>query len=173
MAETLSPPLFREPLVERGPLTMSANWQRWLAAFWQQAGTGGPPGPMVRLAQRDRKATLDHQERRERAPRDLRDATGAQGAQGLPGAAGTARHPGACGGAELYGEHVHGTMTGCTAAITGTARYVVIGKHCTVTLPELTGTSNNAATTLTGFPAGIAPSTFVRAPIFTENSASV
>ena len=62
------------------------------------------------------------------------------------------------------------TMTGCTAAITGTARYVVIGKHCTVTLPELTGTSNNAATTLTGFPAGIAPSTYVRAPIFAETA---
>ena len=42
-----SPPLFREPLVARDPLTMTESWQRWLSAFWQQVQTtaGNAPGP--------------------------------------------------------------------------------------------------------------------------------
>lgn len=42
MTETnvlLTPPLFREALVQAGPWTMTDAWQRWLSAFWQQQVT--------------------------------------------------------------------------------------------------------------------------------------
>lgn len=45
MAEALGPPLFREPLVQPGPWTMTPSWQRWLALLTQHAGAPGPAGP--------------------------------------------------------------------------------------------------------------------------------
>lgn len=49
------------------------------------------------------------------------------------------------------------TLTGVTAGVTGTARYVRIGKAVTLFLPSLVGTSNTTACTITGAPANILP----------------
>lgn len=53
------------------------------------------------------------------------------------------------------------SLTGCTASVTGTARYVVDNDVCTLYLPGLTGTSNATSATITGLPAAIHPSTAV------------
>jgi len=49
MADTngtrLSPPPFREQLVDRGPWTMAQTWQRWLEQLYQKSGVPGPAGP--------------------------------------------------------------------------------------------------------------------------------
>lgn len=39
MAEELSPPPYREPLVFREPLTMTALWQRWLDVLFRRQGS--------------------------------------------------------------------------------------------------------------------------------------
>jgi hypothetical protein len=39
MAEELSPPLYREPFVERDRLTITARWQRWLDALFRRQGS--------------------------------------------------------------------------------------------------------------------------------------
>ena len=49
------------------------------------------------------------------------------------------------------------TCTGFTAAVTGTASYVLIGGVVVLFLPELTGTSNATTFTITGLPAAITP----------------
>jgi len=36
MAEELSPPLYREPFVERERLTMTALWQRWMDVLFRR-----------------------------------------------------------------------------------------------------------------------------------------
>jgi hypothetical protein len=51
------------------------------------------------------------------------------------------------------------TATGMTTTVTGTARYVQIGKQVTVLLPGLSGTSNATTFTVTGLPAGLIPGT--------------
>lgn len=48
------------------------------------------------------------------------------------------------------------TLTGVTTTVTGTARYVRVGKSVTLYIPALTGTSNSTACTITGIPASIA-----------------
>lgn len=47
--------------------------------------------------------------------------------------------------------------TGFTAAVTGTASYVLVGGVVVLFLPDLTGTSNSTAFTITGMPAAITP----------------
>jgi hypothetical protein len=42
---TLSPPPFREQLVERVPLLLTPTWQRWLSQLYQRSGVPGPAGP--------------------------------------------------------------------------------------------------------------------------------
>ena len=49
------------------------------------------------------------------------------------------------------------TLVGVNANVTGTGTYIVIGDHVTIDVPSLTGTSNAATKTITGFPAAIAP----------------
>lgn len=66
MAETLSPPLFREALVQPGPWTMTPSWQRWLSLLTQHAGAPGPAGPQGEQG-----------------------IQGPQGPQGVPGTPGT------------------------------------------------------------------------------------
>jgi len=39
MADELSPPLFREPLVERERLTVTALWTRWLDTLFRRQGS--------------------------------------------------------------------------------------------------------------------------------------
>lgn len=51
------------------------------------------------------------------------------------------------------------SLTGCSAAVTGTARYIVAGNLVTLYLPGLSGTSNATTCTLTGIPAAIRPAT--------------
>jgi hypothetical protein len=41
----LSPPPFREPLVERAPLLLTPTWARWLEQLYLRSGTPGPAGP--------------------------------------------------------------------------------------------------------------------------------
>jgi hypothetical protein len=62
------------------------------------------------------------------------------------------------------------TATGMTTTVTGTARYVRVGTQVTVMLPQLTGTSNAAAVTITGIPAALAPVAVHRAWVFVENA---
>ncbi|HLP41575.1 MAG TPA: hypothetical protein VK465_08725 [Fibrobacteria bacterium] len=47
------------------------------------------------------------------------------------------------------------TLTGVSGTVTGTATYVKIGKHVTLTLPALSGTSNASTCTITGLPVAI------------------
>jgi hypothetical protein len=49
------------------------------------------------------------------------------------------------------------TGTGFTTTVTATATALVVGRQVTLHIPDLAGTSNNAAFTLTGIPAGLAP----------------
>lgn len=42
---TLSPPPFREQLVERVPLLLTPTWQRWLEQLYRRSGVPGPVGP--------------------------------------------------------------------------------------------------------------------------------
>jgi hypothetical protein len=51
-----------------------------------------------------------------------------------------------------------GTLTNCTTSPTGTFSYVRVGKHVTLKIPSVTGTSNTNAMTITGLPAAITPS---------------
>jgi hypothetical protein len=41
----LSPPPFREQLIDRGPWTMAQIWQRWLEQLYLRSGAPGPAGP--------------------------------------------------------------------------------------------------------------------------------
>lgn len=50
-----------------------------------------------------------------------------------------------------------GTLTGVTGSVTGTIRYVVVGKQVTIMIPNITGTSNTTSCTITGMPAAIRP----------------
>lgn len=49
------------------------------------------------------------------------------------------------------------TLTGVTTAVTGTAQYVRHGDRVTLSFPQMTGTSNTTAATLTGLPAALWP----------------
>ena len=100
MAETLSPPLFREPLVERPTLLMTASWQRWLAAFAQRASTGGgatgpqgPPGPPG--PEGDPGPQGDPGAPGATGPPGTTGSQGPQGIQGPPGPQGDPGTPGA------------------------------------------------------------------------------
>jgi hypothetical protein len=57
------------------------------------------------------------------------------------------------------------TFTGMTASVTGTARYVRVGKQVTLYLPALSGTSNSTAGNITGMPAAILPARTQNFPI--------
>lgn len=50
-----------------------------------------------------------------------------------------------------------GTLTGVSGTVTGTFRYVRVGKQVTLSVPYLVGTSNTTACTITGMPAAIRP----------------
>lgn len=62
---------------------------------------------------------------------------------------------------ELATPYVEGTFTitatGFTAAVTGTAKYIINGSVVTLFIPTLSGTSNATTFTLTGLPAAITP----------------
>jgi hypothetical protein len=62
------------------------------------------------------------------------------------------------------------TLTGCTAAITGTALWRRIGSIVLIYIPALQGTSNSTSATLTGIPAAIQPAS--AAPIFAVSGVS-
>jgi hypothetical protein len=49
------------------------------------------------------------------------------------------------------------TLTGVDATVTGTAKYTIVGRVVTLEIPTLLGTSNNAATTITGMPSVVRP----------------
>lgn len=50
------------------------------------------------------------------------------------------------------------TLTGVSGTVTGSASYVRHGRHVALVIPQLTGTSDSTAMTLTGMPAAITPS---------------
>lgn len=49
------------------------------------------------------------------------------------------------------------TLTGCTTSPTGTVYYTVAAGVATLTIPEIVGTSNSTAATLTNLPPGLRP----------------
>lgn len=51
------------------------------------------------------------------------------------------------------------TLTGCTTSPTGTVTWTKQGKRVRLNIPDITGTSNTTAATLTGMPASLFPST--------------
>jgi len=55
-----------------------------------------------------------------------------------------------------------GTLTGCTTTPTGTVKYTRNGKFVTLSIPQISGTSNSTAATITGAPTSIAPATAKR-----------
>jgi hypothetical protein len=52
-----------------------------------------------------------------------------------------------------------GTLTGCTATVTGTIRYSINGSMVLLNISALSGTSNSTAATITGLPTILAPQT--------------
>ncbi len=63
---------------------------------------------------------------------------------------------------KLYHEGTFtGTLNGCTTSPTGTFSYIRVGKQVTLKIPEISGTSNTTAMSITGVPASIRPSTSV------------
>jgi hypothetical protein len=68
------------------------------------------------------------------------------------------------------------TITGCTTSPTATAYYTRIGKSVTLTIPQLSGTSNATTLTFTGVPASIRPASFtpyISLPVIYNNGAVV
>lgn len=65
-----------------------------------------------------------------------------------------------------------GTLTGVTGSVTGTVKYTKNGNSVTLEVPDLTGTSNSTAHTVTGAPAAIFPVTAQRigGAVTTNNS---
>lgn len=60
--------------------------------------------------------------------------------------------------AKFYTEDTFtGTLTGVDATVTGTLRYVRVGKSVTLMVPQLLGTSNTTSCSVTGMPAAIRP----------------
>lgn len=55
-----------------------------------------------------------------------------------------------------------GTLTGCTATVTGTVYYTRIGNQVTLDVPALTCTSNTTAKTITGMPSSLQPTSTKR-----------
>ncbi len=55
-----------------------------------------------------------------------------------------------------------GTLTGCTTTPTGTVKYTRNGKFVTLSIPQISATSNSTAATITGAPTSIAPATAKR-----------
>lgn len=55
-----------------------------------------------------------------------------------------------------------GTLTGVTTVITGTVKYTINGNTVTLEFPDLVGTANSTAHTITGAPAAIFPTTAQR-----------
>lgn len=53
------------------------------------------------------------------------------------------------------------TITGCTTSPTVTAYYVRVGKAVTLSIPNVTGTSNSNSMTITGLPAGMYPTRMI------------
>lgn len=49
------------------------------------------------------------------------------------------------------------TLTGCTTSPTGSVNYTKQGRHVTLNIPNISGTSNTTAATLTGLPAELWP----------------
>lgn len=66
------------------------------------------------------------------------------------------------------------TLTGVSGTVTTTAYYVRVGKAVTVMIPQLVGTSNSTACTITGAPASILPThtTYVAGYVVEDNSIS-
>ena len=67
-----------------------------------------------------------------------------------------------------------GTLTGCTTSPTGAVDYAINGNVVTMTLPEISGTSNSATMTLTGMPSTLRPlsgNIAVPIPVAQDNSA--
>ena len=64
------------------------------------------------------------------------------------------------------------TLSGCTASITGTARYTVYAGMVTLYIPALSGTSNTTTAVLSGLPAAIDPvrAQHILIPQVTNNS---
>ena len=62
------------------------------------------------------------------------------------------------------------TATGFTTTVTGTARYVRVGKQVTLRLPALGGTSNATTFTLTGIPAGLVAGDQAHVPVIVQDN---
>jgi Chaperone of endosialidase/Collagen triple helix repeat (20 copies) len=90
MADTngtrLSPPPFREQLVERAPLLMTATWSRWLEQLYLRSGVPGPAGPAGPTGpQGDPGATGAEGPQGPQGDQGPQGIQGIQGPQGVPG----------------------------------------------------------------------------------------
>jgi len=66
-----------------------------------------------------------------------------------------------------------GTLTGFTGSVTGTCRWVRVGKQVTLYFPAMTGTSNANSLTMTGLPSAIQPTrTQIAPPIFGQDAST-
>jgi len=67
-----------------------------------------------------------------------------------------------------------GTLTGCTTSPTGTIKWTLDGGQVTLSIPQITGTSNSTGATITGMPEQIRPGDAVYPfAITTDNGTSV
>lgn len=62
------------------------------------------------------------------------------------------------------------SLTGCTTVPTGTMTYNIQGRDITINLPDILGTSNSTAATLTGLPAQLNPSVNRGVPAVMEDN---
>lgn len=79
----------------------------------------------------------------------------------------------ALGGAEKLTGTFTATLTGCTTSPTGTVTYSRSGSVVTLAIPQINGTSNTTAATLTGLPASLYPARSQVVPLRTTDNAVV
>lgn len=62
------------------------------------------------------------------------------------------------------------TLTGCTTSPTGTVTWLIQGRSVSINLPDILGTSNSTAATLTGLPTNLAPTVSRGVPCVMEDN---
>jgi hypothetical protein len=89
----LAPPPFREQLVERAPLLLTATWQRWIEQLYLRSGAPGPAGPAGPTGPQGIPGPSGPEGPQgpegDQGPQGIQGPQGVQGPQGIQGVPGT------------------------------------------------------------------------------------